>query len=212
MLRRIITEKWFEARAVIGIYPARANDQDQVEICLPKSNPDQAEQIVATFNFLRQQNVKAPGQPNFCLADYIKPQSAQNGEHTDYLGAFAVTAGIGIEKWVEHFEQQNDDYSAILLKALADRLAEALAERIHERVRRYWGYAASEKLDNNDLIAEAYTGIRPAPGYPAYPSAPKTRNLGLVESRGKHRHGIDRQLRHVSRCIGIRVLFQPPGS
>ncbi|HMX40805.1 MAG TPA: vitamin B12 dependent-methionine synthase activation domain-containing protein, partial [Saprospiraceae bacterium] len=177
MLRRIIAENWLEARAVIGIYPARSNEQDQVEVYIPKGYMGQPDQIYATFNFLRQQNVKAAGQPDFCLADYIKP-NIEHGEMTlendwqgmDFLGAFAVTAGIGIEERVQAFEAEHDDYSAILLKALADRLAEALAERMHERVRKeFWGYAAGEALDNEALVAEKYVGIRPAPGYPACP-------------------------------------------
>ena len=116
---------------------------------------------------LRQQRAKADDNPQGCLADFVAPQSS---ELDDYLGAFAVTAGIGIDEHVARFEQQHDDYSAILLKALADRLAEALAEHMHERVRReFWAYASDEELSNEQLIAEAYRGIRPAPGYPACP-------------------------------------------
>ena len=110
---------------------------------------------------------KAPGQPNYCLSDYIAPSNAKK---QDFLGGFAVTTGIGIEKWVQYFEENHDDYSAIMLKALADRLAEAFAERMHERVRKeFWGYATDEQLSNDDLINEVYKGIRPAPGYPACP-------------------------------------------
>jgi 5-methyltetrahydrofolate--homocysteine methyltransferase len=116
---------------------------------------------------LRQQNKKAGGQPNYALADFVAPKSSGRA---DYLGAFAVTAGIGIEAHLERFEKEHDDYSSILLKALADRLAEALAELTHARVRReFWGYAADENLDNESLINEKYRGIRPAPGYPACP-------------------------------------------
>ena len=116
---------------------------------------------------LRQQRAKPDGQAQNCLADYVAPEDA--GVH-DYVGAFAVTAGIGIEEHVERFENAHDDYSAIILKALADRLAEASAEYLHERVRReHWAYAPQERLSNDELIAEAYRGIRPAPGYPACP-------------------------------------------
>ncbi|MBK9654960.1 MAG: hypothetical protein IPO66_05600 [Rhodanobacteraceae bacterium] len=116
---------------------------------------------------MRQQADKPPGRPNLCLADFIAPKSSGK---TDYIGAFAVTAGIGIEAHVAAFEAAHDDYSAILLKALADRLAEAFAERLHQRVRReFWGYAPDEHLDCQALIDERYRGIRPAPGYPACP-------------------------------------------
>jgi 5-methyltetrahydrofolate--homocysteine methyltransferase len=116
---------------------------------------------------LRQQRAKPSGQPQNCLADYVAP--AKSGK-ADHIGAFAVTAGIGIEEHVERFEKDHDDYSAIILKALADRLAEALAEYLHERVRReYWAYAPTERLSNAELISESYGGIRPAPGYPACP-------------------------------------------
>ncbi|MCB1602414.1 MAG: B12-binding domain-containing protein, partial [Xanthomonadales bacterium] len=123
--------------------------------------------LLASLSFLRQQADKPPGRPNLCLADFIAPKSSGK---SDYIGAFAVTAGIGIEQHVAAFEAAHDDYSAILLKALADRLAEAFAERMHQRVRReFWGYAPDEELDNDSLIDERYRGIRPAPGYPACP-------------------------------------------
>jgi 5-methyltetrahydrofolate--homocysteine methyltransferase len=116
---------------------------------------------------LRQQNVKPPGQPNYCLSDFIAPEESAA---EDYIGAFAVTAGIGIESHLERFEADHDDYKAIMLKALADRLAEALAEVMHKRVRQeFWGYVTDEQLDNEALIKEKYQGIRPAPGYPACP-------------------------------------------
>jgi 5-methyltetrahydrofolate--homocysteine methyltransferase len=119
------------------------------------------------LHFLRQQADKPPGRPDFCLADFIAPKDS--GVH-DWIGAFAVTAGIGIERKLQEFEKTHDDYSSILLKALADRLAEAFAERLHERVRKeFWGYASDEALGNDDLVAEKYRGIRPAPGYPACP-------------------------------------------
>lgn len=163
MLQRIVAEGWLQARAVIGLFPARQVGDD-VQVFQDEHHRDTP---LATLHFLRQQREKAPGQPNLCLADFIAPENA-NGQ--DYLGAFAVTAGIGIEKWVQHFEENHDDYQAILLKALADRLAEALAERMHERVRKeFWAYNPQESLPNADLIAESYQGIRPAPGYPACP-------------------------------------------
>jgi 5-methyltetrahydrofolate--homocysteine methyltransferase len=120
-----------------------------------------------TWHNLRQQSEKPSGNPNQCLADFVAPKDSGI---EDYVGAFAVTAGIGIDARVREFEAKNDDYSAIMLKALADRLAEAFAEHLHYRVRtEYWGYAADEKLDNAELVAEKYRGIRPAPGYPACP-------------------------------------------
>lgn len=177
MLRRIIDEKWLEARAVIGIFPATAvGDDIQVPAALAAgiSTTNSAAKTAGTLTLhhLRQQNLKSADQANFCLSDFISP----NGD--DYIGGFAVTAGIGIEKWVEKFEKEHDDYAAILLKALADRLAEALAERMHERVRKeFWGYASTENLDNEALVNEAYQGIRPAPGYPACPEHTEKRTL-----------------------------------
>ncbi|WMS88973.1 methionine synthase [Pleionea litopenaei] len=158
MLERIVSEKWLTARAVIGFYPA-SSQGNSIEL------DDQENKV--SFHFLRQQIRKKNGAYNQCLADFIAPKSTGL---KDYLGAFAVTAGIGIDEHVARFEAEHDDYSAILLKALADRLAEALAERMHEKVRKeYWGYASEEALNNDALIAEKYRGIRPAPGYPACP-------------------------------------------
>jgi 5-methyltetrahydrofolate--homocysteine methyltransferase len=151
LLKKVIAEKWITAKAVIGIFPAKSvNDSIVLDNGIH-------------FDFMRQQTKKSGNQPNFCLADYVAPAD-------DYFGAFAVTAGIGIEKWLEKFEKDHDDYSSIMLKALADRLAEAFAERMHQRVRKeFWGYAANETLSNEELIQEKYQGIRPAPGYPACP-------------------------------------------
>jgi len=163
MLERIIREKWLTARAVIGLFPAASTPDDDVLIFADASYRD----VVATLHFLRQQQEKPPGKPNRCLADFIAPVDAGLADH---IGMFAVTAGIGIEERVAAFEAANDDYSAIMLKVLADRLAEALAEMMHAEVRRrHWGYAPDESLDNDALIHEAYRGIRPAPGYPACP-------------------------------------------
>ncbi|MGB5410456.1 MAG: vitamin B12 dependent-methionine synthase activation domain-containing protein, partial [Woeseiaceae bacterium] len=162
MLDKIIDEKWLQARAVLGFFPANSTGDD-----LLLFSGDERQQEFMRLCHLRQQRAKADDNPQGCLADFVAPQSS---ELDDYLGAFAVTAGIGIDEHVARFEQQHDDYSAILLKALADRLAEALAEHMHQRVRReFWAYASDEELSNEQLIAEAYRGIRPAPGYPACP-------------------------------------------
>jgi 5-methyltetrahydrofolate--homocysteine methyltransferase len=162
MLDRIIGEKWLQARAVLGFYPASSDDDD---VLLYKDA--RRETVAERLCHLRQQRAKPEGQAQLCLADFVAPQESGIA---DYIGAFAVTAGIGIDEHVERFEAEHDDYSAILLKALADRFAEALAEWLHERVRvDHWAYATDEKLDNTDLIAESYRGIRPAPGYPACP-------------------------------------------
>jgi 5-methyltetrahydrofolate--homocysteine methyltransferase len=158
MLDRIVTEKWLTARAVIGFWPA-ANVMDDVEI--------QADGGKVMLHHLRQQADKPIERPNLCLSDFIAPKEFGK---PDWVGGFAVTAGLGIEPHLERFRVDNDDYSAIILKALADRLAEAFAERMHERVRReFWGYVPDEALENEALIAEQYQGIRPAPGYPACP-------------------------------------------
>ena len=149
---------------MIGFFPA-ASAGDDVLIFRPNGGSDGAP--LTTVHFLRQQMERPPGRPNLCLADYIAPQESGVA---DYLGFFAVTAGLGLPALVRRFEENHNDYCAILAKALADRLAEAFAERMHERVRReFWGYAPDETLDNEALIAEAYRGIRPAPGYPACP-------------------------------------------
>lgn len=160
MLQRIINEKWLRARAVIGMFPANSNGADTVTT----TAVNDAE---VPLEFLRQQIKKAPGQPNISLADFIAPAAAGK---QDYIGGFAVTAGEGIEQWLDKFKKDLDDYSSIMLKALADRLAEAFTELLHERVRKeFWGYATDEHLSNDDLIKEEYLGIRPAPGYPACP-------------------------------------------
>ncbi|MFI3135655.1 MAG: methionine synthase, partial [Methylococcaceae bacterium] len=162
MLKQLIAGNWLSNRAVIGFFPAQS-DGDDVIVYTDES----LSQPLETLHHLRQQNIKAPGRPNYCLSDFIAPISSGK---VDYIGAFAVTTGIGIEAKLEEFERDHDDYSAIMLKALADRLAEAFAEYMHLQVRKnYWGYAADEAIDNDQLINEAYKGIRPAPGYPACP-------------------------------------------
>jgi len=163
MLKKIISERWLTANAVFGLFPANCINSDDVEIY----TDDSRKKVAMTWHNLRQQTKKPADIPNYCLADYIAPKQSKV---KDYIGAFAVTAGIGIEQLVERFEKAHDDYNAILLKALADRLAEAFAEHLHLRVRReFWGYATDEAMDNEALIAEKYRGIRPAPGYPACP-------------------------------------------
>jgi 5-methyltetrahydrofolate--homocysteine methyltransferase len=168
MLGRVIAERWLEARAVIGIFPANSAGDDDIVVYPGDSRGVPLRDAPAVrLHQLRQQKAKPQGQAQLCLADYIAPVESGRSDH---LGAFAVTAGIGIESHIARFEAAHDDYSSILLKALADRLAEALAERMHERVRReFWGYAADEALDEVALIREEYRGIRPAPGYPACP-------------------------------------------
>ncbi|MDV3468363.1 methionine synthase [Stenotrophomonas sp. C3(2023)] len=183
MLARIVQERWLQAKAVFGLWPA-CSDGDDVRVQHPNGE--------VMLHFLRQQVDKPAERPDFCLADFIAP--ADSGRQ-DWIGAFAVTAGIGIDAHVARMEAEHDDYNAILLKALADRLAEALAERLHQRVRTgFWGFAAAEQLDNEALIAEAYRGIRPAPGYPACPEhsekatlfklldAPRLAGMSLTES------------------------------
>jgi 5-methyltetrahydrofolate--homocysteine methyltransferase len=162
MLQRIIGGRWLTANGVVAMLPANAAGDDIV--CFV----DEARVDVAlTWRNLRQQNERPPGKANFCLSDYVAPEVARVN---DYLGMFAVTTGIGIEPKLAEFEASKDDYSAIMLKALADRLAEAFAEWLHAKVRReLWGYARDESLDATALIREEYRGIRPAPGYPACP-------------------------------------------
>ena len=163
MLDRIISENWLQAKAVFALFPAAQVNDDDIEVY----TDDTRGEVLTTLHHLRQQNQKPPGRPNQCLADFIAPKETGL---KDYIGAFAVTAGLGIDEHVKRFEADHDDYHAIMLKALADRLAEALAERLHEKVRKEdWGYASDEALDNQDLIKEQYKGIRPAPGYPACP-------------------------------------------
>ncbi|MEJ2591829.1 MAG: vitamin B12 dependent-methionine synthase activation domain-containing protein, partial [Candidatus Thiodiazotropha sp.] len=162
MLRQVIDEKWLSAAAVIGLFPANA-DGDDIRIY----RDEDSKQVLTTLHNLRKQGRQPEGKYNECLADFVAPVDSGKA---DYVGGFACTAGIGIDAKLAEFEQDHDDYHAILLKALADRLAEALAEWLHARVRRdYWGYAANESLSNQELIAEKYDGIRPAMGYPASP-------------------------------------------
>jgi len=170
MLHRIIDEKLLVARAVLGFWPAQREGSDDVVLFKDESRHER----LATLHFLRQQQQHADRKPNRSLADFIAPA----GGPPDWIGAFAVSAGFGAEELAERFRREHDDYSAILVKALADRLAEALAEYMHREVRRtLWGYAADETLSNEDLIGERYRGIRPAPGYPACPDHTEKRTL-----------------------------------
>ncbi len=161
MLNRVIKEKLLHPKAVIGLFAANSNDQDDIELY------DEKDHYIGTFRTLRQQTKKTEGIPNFALSDFILPKNTENKR--DYIGCFAVSI-FGAEQLAKHYESQHDDYSAIMIKAIADRLAEALAEYMHEKIRKeIWGYVPEEKLDNNALIHEKYQGIRPAPGYPACP-------------------------------------------
>ena len=162
MLQLIVAEKWLTAKAVIGIYPAQASGDD-ILVFDPTTRQSVSNEPLATFYTLRQQTQKPTGYKNVALADFVKPEN-------DYIGAFALSTGFGIEKWIEKFEANHDDYSSIMLKALADRLAEAFAELMHKKVRtQLWGYAKDEQLSNEEINKEKYQGIRPAPGYPAQP-------------------------------------------
>ncbi len=168
MLERVISGRWLQANAVIALLPANSINDDDIEIYTDESR----EQVAFVWHNLRQQTEKRDGVANKCLADFIAPRSidGQPSGIADYIGVFAVTAGLGIEKKEAEFSKLLDDYSGIMLKAIADRLAEAFAETLHRRVRTdLWGYAPDETLDNEALIAERYRGIRPAPGYPACP-------------------------------------------
>ena len=190
MLAKMVEEKWIEARAVVGLFAASTVNDDDIEIY--RETEDGRRETAMTWHNLRQQIAKPKDQPNWCLADFVAPK--ETGVQ-DYIGAFVVTAGIREDEKVKAFEAAHDDYSAILFKALCDRLAEAFAERMHERVRKeFWGYASEEARTNAQLVDEQYRGIRPAPGYPACPEhsekgalfklldAPATIGVTLTES------------------------------
>jgi 5-methyltetrahydrofolate--homocysteine methyltransferase len=189
LLQQVVDEKWIKAKGVIGFWPANSVvEEDTIQVYADMAGPQVQEKDVKEqgvkgednpssltlssltplpLYHLRQQSKRAKNLPNLALTDFIAPATAP---HQDYLGGFAVTAGIGIEPHIKRFEDAGDDYNAIMLKALADRLAEAFAERMHQRVRmEFWGYASDESVTNDQLIAEQYQGIRPAPGYPACP-------------------------------------------
>ena len=178
MLAQIVDERWLKARAVVGLFPANSVNEDDIEVYTDESR----DEVKMTLHHLRQQTERPPGKPNRCLADFVAPKGSGK---EDYVGAFAVTAGIGIDEHVKRFEKEHDDYRSIMLKALADRLAEAFAEHMHDRIRHLnWGYEGSSSstiprwtpcngvekgFDNQKLIKEDYSSIRPAPGYPACP-------------------------------------------
>ena len=167
MLKKIVDERWLRAKAVIGFFPANAIGDDDIALYQFEGDREDRSQPLTTLHHLRQQTQKASGKEYLSLADFVAP--TDSGVQ-DYVGGFAVTAGIGCDEIAKEFERDHDDYNAILVKALADRLAEAFAELMHRRVRReFWGYAPDEQLDNEALIREKYQGIRPAPGYPACP-------------------------------------------
>ncbi len=170
MVKQIIEEKWLKANAVVGFWPANSVGDD-IELYTDESRT----KVLAMLHTLRQQMARDGDKSNLALADFIAPK---NSGRADYIGGFAVTAGIGEEDVARRFERANDDYSKIMVKALADRLAEAFAEALHAKVRReLWGYAPGETLSNEQLIAEDYAGIRPAPGYPAQPDHTEKRAL-----------------------------------
>ncbi len=185
MLARILVEKWFTANAVFGLFPANRIGDDIVIY-----GDESRSTVLGAWHGLRQQQERPAGKPHQCLADFVAPVGT-----SDYVGAFAVTAGIGIETKLAEFEAAHDDYRSIMLKSLADRLAEACAEWLHEHVRKeYWGYVRDEQLSSSELIAESYLGIRPAPGYPACPDhtvkatlfelldAPKNADMEITEN------------------------------
>jgi 5-methyltetrahydrofolate--homocysteine methyltransferase len=171
LLGRIVDEKLLTAKAVIGLFPANAVGDDDIEVYTDERRTE----VLTVLHHLRQQSEKPSGRPHRCLSDFIAPK--QTGV-ADYIGAFAVTAGIGTDELCAAFEKEHDDYNSIMTKALADRLAEAFAEQMHERVRKeFWGYVPDEASSNEDRIAEKYAGIRPAPGYPACPDHTEKRSL-----------------------------------
>jgi len=179
MLKRIIEEKWLRARAVVGLFPANASGDD----ILVYEDPERRK-VLTTFHMLRKQGRQPEGKWNQCLADFIAPKESGIG---DWIGGFACTAGEGIDEKIAEFEKEHDDYSSLMLKALADRLAEALAEWLHERVRKeLWGYASEEALTNEELVAEQYQGIRPAMGYPASPDHTEKDLLWALLDAEKH--------------------------
>ena len=178
MLDRIVKEQWLQAHGVAAIWPANAVEDDDIELYADASR----NKVIGRFRTMRQQSKKAPGIPYNALADFIAPKGTP-----DFLGGFAVTTGHGVDERVKRFEDKHDDYSAILLKALADRLAEAFAEKLHEVVRKeLWGYATNEALSNDELIKEVYDGIRPAPGYPACPDHTEKPELFRLLEAEKH--------------------------
>ncbi|MCP5270717.1 MAG: methionine synthase [Burkholderiaceae bacterium] len=194
MLQRAIEGRWLQAGGVIALLPANTVDDDTIEVYTDESRT----QVALRWSPLRLQSerpvIDGVPRPNRCLADFVAPKSGP-GAKPDWIGLFAVTAGLGVEKKVAQFEADHDDYGAIMLKAIADRLAEAFAERLHQRVRtEFWGYAPDEALDNEALIAEQYRGIRPAPGYPACPDHSVKRAMFEVLGAGEIGMGLTESL------------------
>jgi 5-methyltetrahydrofolate--homocysteine methyltransferase len=215
MLARIVDERWLQAKAVFGLWPANSvGDDVLVDVGaaggqLPPAGADAGDRVA--LHFLRQQVDKPAERPDFCLADFIAP--AESGRR-DWIGAFAVTAGIGIDAHVARFEADHDDYNAILLKSLADRLAEALAERLHQRVRTtYWGYAPDESLDADALVEEKYRGIRPAPGYPACPEhSEKATLFALLDAPARAGMALTENFAMLPTAAVSGYYFSHPGS
>ena len=204
MLDTLIKEKWLTANGVIGFFPANAVGDD-FEVYTDESRTE----VLTRLHNLRQQGEHRDGIPNRSLGDFIAPKDTGLADH---VGAFAVTTGLGGHVKIDEFKAANDDYNAILLESLADRLAEAFAERMHQRVRKeFWGFQPDEQLDNEALIAEKYRGIRPAPGYPGLPGAHREGDaLGVDGRRGAHRDQADRVDGDVARRRGQRLVLQPP--
>ncbi len=203
MLKRIVSERWLTAKGVFGLWPANSVGDDVVV--------DPGDGSTQALHFLRQQVDKPVDRPDFCLADFIAPQGSGK---QDWIGGFAVTAGIGIDAHVARFEADHDDYNAILLKSLADRLAEAFAERLHQRVRKdFWGFAMDETLDNDALIAERYRGIRPAPGYPACPEHSEKGTLfQLLDAPGNAGMSLTESFAMLPTAAVSGYYFSHPGS
>ncbi len=200
LLERIVREKLLVARAVIGFFPANSVAED-IEIYADESRAA----IVGSFHTLRQQLVKADAGVDYALADFVAPRESGAA---DYLGAFACTAGLCIEPLVKKFEQDHDDYNALMTKALADRLAEGLAELMHKRVREEWGFGRDENLTPDEMMHEKYRGIRPAPGYPASPDhTEKSTAVRFVAGAGIDGNSFDREFRDVSGGVCVRALF-----
>ena len=202
MLKKIIKEKWLTANAVFGLFPANAVNSDDIEIY----TDDTRKKVAMTWHNLRQQTKKPDDIPNYCLADYIAPKESKV---KDYIGGFAVTTGIGIDARVAEFEKQNDDYNAILLKALADRLAEAFAEHLHLRVRReFWGYAADEGLSNDELDCRKISRHPPRARLSSLPRAQRERAVVRAAAGTEEcRHHADRELRHAAHRSRERLLL-----
>ncbi|MNX17951.1 Methionine synthase [compost metagenome] len=217
MLEVILKEKKLTAKGIYGIFPANQVNDDDIEL------RDESGNVLEKFLTLRQQSQKTKGAPNIALADFIAPK--ESGK-TDYMGAFCVTTGFGVDEWAAEFEKNLDDYNSIMVKALADRFAEAFAEYLHEKIRKeIWGYAADENLSNEAMIDEVYKGIRPAPGYPACPDHLEKPtiwkllnvaeeigdNLEITECGRRNRSDLDRKYGNVAGFFSFRLLFWKSG-